>query len=175
MVIGQGMTMADTASLQDIIEAMASAVVEAQSRIEQHQIANIARYFDKTNKPLSVDLQLPNLSPNAAEDETHRTVSVPLIALVHGNQLKIKELEIGFDVELGEFSIPVAEPGTENAEDEPADQTWRGATERKGVGAKAGGGVAREKGATARVVIKIEGQEPPEGISRLLHHMIKTL
>jgi hypothetical protein len=167
--------MRDKTSLQDIIEAMAHAVIETQNRIEQHQIASLARFFDQDNKPLTVDLQLPNMSPKAGEGEKHRAVSVPLIALVHANQLKIKEMQFEFDVELGEFSIPIEEPSAEDADDGGADQTWRGATARKGVGAKAGGGVAHEKGATARLLMKIEGQDPPEGVSRLIHHMIKTL
>jgi hypothetical protein len=167
--------MAAAVSLHDIIEAMASAVVEAQNRIEKHQIASLARFFDADNKPLSVDLQLPNMSPVAGKEETHRTVTVPLVAMVHANQLKIKDLEISFDVELGEFSIPIDETDSSAVDDGGADQLWRGETARKGVGAKAGSASASEKGGVARITLKIEGHDPPEGVSRLIHHMIKTL
>ena len=93
--------MAGEVSLNDLIEALANAVIEAQDRIEQHQISNISRYFDEDNRPISVDVKLPSLDPGADEDEDV-DYRVPLLALVSSNPLRIKDVEISFDADISQ-------------------------------------------------------------------------
>ncbi len=172
--------MAGPISLHDLIETIANAVIEAQNRIEQHQISNLARYFDQDDRPTSVPLRLPNTSPNAGPDETDRLLLVPLLALVSPSQLKIKDVEVSFDVDLGEFSVPDAPPrppaAGDGAEAAPsADQAWHAAAPQKTLDVDMRSGVARDGEATARIVLRLEGQEPPEGLARLVHHLVKVL
>ncbi|CEE22200.1 hypothetical protein XACJK48_2970015 [Xanthomonas citri pv. citri] len=47
-------------SLNDLIEALAGAVIDAQDRIEQHQMANLGAFFDEDNRPRSVLIRLPS-------------------------------------------------------------------------------------------------------------------
>jgi hypothetical protein len=166
-------------SLHDLIETIANAVIEAQSRIEQHQISNLARYFDQDDRPTSVPLRLPNTSPNAGPDETDRILLVPLLALVNTCQLKIKDVEVAFDVDLGEFSVPEDPPAAEQTADgseaEGVNSAWHAAAPQKTLDVDMRQGVARDRDATARIVLRLEGQEPPEGLARLIHHLIKTL
>lgn len=95
--------MSSRIALKDLIEALAGAVIEAQDRIEQHQIANLGSYFDENNRPKSVLLRLPSLQPGAQEgsEDLYRA---PLLPLVATNMLRIKDVEISFDVDLGALS-----------------------------------------------------------------------
>ena len=160
--------MATQVSLNDLIESMANAVIEAQDRIEQHQITNIKRYFDSDNRPLSVHLRMPSLDPNADENEEQR-LRVPLIALVSSNQLKIKEVEISFDAELGEFENGEAD------EDPAKSKQWSEKGAIKAVKVDMRSGLLKRDKKTAHVVLKVEGGEPTEGMARLIHELNKFI
>ena len=77
-------------------------------------------------------------------------VDVPLITLTHGNHLNIKELEIDFEVELGHL------------EDIDNDDISAAVTSVNGK-------------RMAKVKIKLDSTEPPEGIARIRQEMIKQL
>jgi Protein of unknown function (DUF2589) len=175
-------------SLHDLIEAIANAVIEAQDRIERHQISNVSRFFDQDDRPVSVALRLPNPSLQAAEGEDV-VLRVPLLALVHSNLLKIKDVEVSFDVDLSDFSVPEAParlPGAEKTGPDAsgasavngnasAEAAWDGKEPAKMLQVDMRSSVVRERGATARIVMRVEGQGPTEGMSRLVHHLIKTM
>ena len=55
--------MAVNESLDNLIEGLAGAVVEAQRRIEDHQINNFLSYFTKDKRPRSFDMLVPSLHP----------------------------------------------------------------------------------------------------------------
>jgi hypothetical protein len=160
--------MATQVSLNDLIESMANAVIEAQDRIEQHQIANIRRYFDSDNRPVSVHLRMPSLHPDAGEDDVEK-LRVPLLALVSSNQLKIKEVEISFDAEIGEF-----EDGDEE-EDPAKSKQWHEKGAIKAVKVDMRSGVLKRDRKSAHVVLKVEGGEPTEGMARLIHELNKFI
>ena len=160
--------MARQVSLNDLIEALANAVIEAQDRIEQHQISNIRRYFDSDNRPVSVHLRIPSLDPKAEEGaETH--YRVPLLALVSNNPLKIKDVEISFDADISEFSEL-------EKEEEPKDtKEWQGKSDGKAVKVDMGSGLLGKGKKTAHVVMRVEGGEPTEGMARLIHELLKLI
>lgn len=165
-------------SLHDLIESMANAVIEAQDRIERYQISNLSRYFDQDDRPVSVPLRLPNNSPQAGSDEPDRVINVPLLALVTCNQLKIKDVEIAFDVDLGDFADTPPAPSAAPADQDlntTADSAWNGAKPEKTLAVDMRSGTARDQGASARIVLRLEGQEPPEGMARLIQHLLATL
>lgn len=160
--------MSTQVSLNDLIESMANAVIEAQDRIEQHQIANIKRYFDSDNRPVSVHLRMPSLDPNAEEEDELR-LRVPLLALVSNNPLMIKEVEISFDADIGEFEEP------ETEEDPSKTKEWGAKGAIKAVKVDMRSGLLRKDRKTAHVVIKVEGGEPTEGMARLIHELNKFI
>ncbi|NEL42837.1 MAG: DUF2589 domain-containing protein, partial [Xanthomonas perforans] len=72
-------------------------------RIEQHQMANLGAFFDEDNRPRSVLIRLPSQHPEAGENDED-LYRAPLLPLVSSNVLRIKDVEISFDAQLGELS-----------------------------------------------------------------------
>ena len=161
--------MAGEVSLNELIEALANAVIEAQDRIEQHQISNLSRYFDEDNRPVSVDVKLPSVDP--AADETEDTnYRIPLLALVSSNPLKIKDVEISFDADIS------AVGGQEGKKEGSSDgKEWRGSDSAKAVQVDMRSGLLKRDRKTAHVVLRVEGGEPTEGMNRLIHHLLKLI
>lgn len=182
--------MAGPISLHDLIEGVANAVIEAQDRIERHQIGNISQYFDKDDRPVSVFLKLPNpaLEPRGGKEadgtdwKKDVQLRVPLLALVHSNLLKIKDVEISLEVDIGDFAATAppaaAAPPPERAgtpEAEGAARGWKVVEPQKTLQVDMRSSVVRDRGATASIVLKVEGREPTEGMSRLINQLIKTM
>lgn len=162
--------MASNIPLNDLIEALAGAVIEAQDRIEQHQIHNLLGYFDNQNRPRSLVVKLPSVHPRAGEgaEDYYRA---PLLPLVSTNLLKIKDVEITFDVDLGrltEESSPPEEPPANGGEPP------KGGVTRKCISVDMAGGLMRNKGGSIHVVLRVEGAEPADGAARLINHLAQT-
>jgi len=163
--------MASQLSLNELIEALAGAVIEAQDRIERHQITNLASYFDADGRPRSLNIRLPSLHPQAepGDEETYRA---PLLALVSTNLLKIKDVELTFDVDLVEVSGP--ETGTPAA---PTRAPGAGAAPPgpvRTVQVDLRAGFLRRRAGSVHVVLRVEGSEPAEGAARLVNHLVQT-
>lgn len=158
-------------SLHHLIESIAGAVADAQDKLHRFQISTIRQYFDSDNRPVSVDVRLPSLSPDAPEGE-ERMVRVPLLSLTDPRLLGIKDLEISFDVGLnGPEEIAEVQPADGDA---PADA--QGAVRRhKILNVDLAASRNRDAGATARVTLKVESQQPSEGMARLIQHLDKTI
>lgn len=164
--------MADRESLENLIEGLAGAVVDAQRRIESHQITNFLSYFDKNNRPKGMDIRLPSLHP--LKDNEQTVYFVPYLPLFASSLLRIKEVEISFDTDI---------TGLTEASDEDqqtADNTAEGDSEVIGKGKKRSvsldlrGGAFRKKSGKAHVVLKVEGQEPSEGMARLIDRLLNS-
>jgi hypothetical protein len=154
--------------LHDLIEALAGAVIEAQDRIEQHQIANLGSYFDADNRPRSVLIRLQSLSPDAhpGDEDLYRA---PLLPLVACNPLKIKEVEITFDVDLGTVGDPL------DAATPQADSAWLDPKRvRKTVNVQTTGNLLGRRKSTAHVVLRVEGGDATDGMARLMGHLTQT-
>lgn len=153
--------------LNDLIEALAGAVIEAQDRIEQHQISNLLGYFDGQNRPRSLVVRMPSIHPDAEEgsEDLYRT---PILPLVSTNLLKIKDVEVTFDVDLG----TVTEKPVDNAVAEDGRQeSTRG---QKSISVDMGGGRFKDKTGKIHVVLRVESSEPTEGSARLINHLAQT-
>lgn len=159
--------MSSRIALKDLIEALAGAVIEAQDRIEQHQIANLGSYFDENNRPKSVLLRLPSMQPGAPED-AEDLYRAPLLPLVATNMLRIKDVEISFDVDLGALSD---EDRPEGAGADGAN-AWRDAlgSVKKSVQVHTRGPLVGKR-SSAHVVLRVEGTEPTEGAARLISQL----
>jgi len=153
--------------LDDLIEALAGAVIDAQDQIEQHQLTNILHYFDGQNRPKSLTVRLPSLNPKA-DSGSEDIYRAPLLPLVSMNLLKIKDVEISFDVDLGRFSDESAETKNEKKNDDVINK------KRKSIFVDMAGGRAKDKAGNIHIVLKVEGSEPSEGAARLINHLIQT-
>jgi len=164
--------MADKETLDNLIEGLAGAVVEAQQRIETHQINNFLDYFDEDRRPKKFDILVPSLHPDAkGEDVRYR---VPLLPLVASSLLRIKEVEISFDTDLvgvtqqtddkenGDVSSQLEPENTAPKKFRSIDLDMRGS------------GVFRNKTGSVHVVMKVEGHDISEAMARLVDRLIQV-
>lgn len=159
--------MASNIQLNDLIEALAGAVIEAQDSIEQHQISNLLGYFDKDNRPKSLVVRVPSIQPKA-EEGAEDLYRAPLLPLVSSNMLKIKDVEVTFDVDLGQL---VEKPVEETKKAVPGGQEKD--SPRKNLFVDMAGG-KQEKGGSIHVVLRVESSEPTDGVARLMNHLTQT-
>ncbi|WP_150047310.1 DUF2589 domain-containing protein [Methylomonas rhizoryzae] len=163
--------MADAVSLKDLIEALAGSVISAQDRIEQHQIAKLAQYFDaKSNRPISVNIKLPDLSVGA-DEEDEVDISIPLLALVGCSTLSIKAMDVEFDVDLSDVGDPEDVQHPPSAQ-EGENQTWHNLKPSKSIGVDWRAAGSKKM---ARLSLKVEAQEPTEGMARLIQRLNKLI
>jgi hypothetical protein len=163
-------------SLHDLIHALAGAVVEAQDKIQRFQITMVRRYFDEFDRPVGVDVRLPSMSLTPTEDDAERIVHVPLLSLSSPQLLGIKEVDIEFEVGLGtpDTPSPSATRNTVAAGDD--DTSDAGSDElHKALGVDMGASRNRGTGGMARVTLKVERQEPSDGMARLIQHLDKLI
>jgi hypothetical protein len=167
--------MASHESLDNLIEGLAGAVVEAQRRIEAHQISNFISYFDKDKRPRKLDILVPSNHPDATLGEDDVRYRVPLLPLVASSLLRIKEVEISFDTELiGITDSAPAEPLTDKLSVEPGSEELAEKKQRSINLDLRGSGVFKKSQGTAHVVIKVEGKEISEGMTRLIDRLLQV-
>ncbi|ACM21540.1 protein of unknown function DUF2589 [Geotalea daltonii FRC-32] len=161
--------MASHIPLNDLIEALAGAVIEAQDNIEQHQISNLLGYFDSQKRPKSLVVRLPSTDPKA-EEGSEDYYRAPLLPLVSTNLLKIKDVEITFDVDLGHFT---EEPAATAKKADAVEEGRQQEAPKKSIFVDTAG-VAKNKGGSIHVVLRVEGSEPTDGAARLMNHLTQT-
>lgn len=187
-------------SLDDLIEAVQSAVIKAQQLAEDHHIDLVARFFEKDDttgqmRAKTQEIWLPSMNPSDAPG-TYVKVEVPLISLANLGSIRIKELTVEFDAKLGSLeTADVDKDGTPDVLEpsgsvKPAADPKPKATPPKkppkgffGIGKpptkqlsfdmKHTGTV--DESTTARISITFEGKDPPEGVVRLNGAIIKLL
>lgn len=152
-------------TLHDLIQSIAGAVADAQDKVQRFQIATVRQYFDENNRPVSVDVRLPSLDIDA-DPEDERLVHVPLLSLVGPQLLNIKDVEIQFDVALNGL-----------ADKAPSDKDGEATPEGAHKSLSVDMGAPRDRGAgsMARVTLKVESQEPSDGMARLIQHLDKQI
>ncbi|MFA4485271.1 DUF2589 domain-containing protein [Xanthomonas perforans] len=162
-------------SLNDLIEALAGAVIDAQDRIEQHQMANLGAFFDEDNRPRSVLIRLPSQHPEAGENDED-LYRAPLLPLVSSNVLRIKDVEISFDAQLDELSeldeagVPDALAVASVVEDwHPKPPALPGQ-----IGIDLGSNAKNARNSAVHVVLRVEGSEPTEGVARLINRLAQS-
>lgn len=167
--------MADFVALEALIHAITSAVTGAQQEVAKANIANLVTYLDRESRPLTLQLRLPSIRPEAgpAEEDYYQA---PLLALVQHSMLRIKQAEISFDIELSDLAPPASAPKDKSVApkagktaDVLAAQVKRSLNVNPVVST-----TVRQQGTTAHVVLIVESVEPPEGLSRLVMDTIKT-
>ncbi|PPT44103.1 hypothetical protein XarbCFBP8132_04660 [Xanthomonas arboricola] len=162
-------------SLNDLIEALAGAVIDAQDRIEQHQMANLGAFFDEDNRPRSVLIRLPSQHPEAGENDED-LYRAPLLPLVSSNVLRIKDVEISFDAQLGELSeLDEAALPTSLAVPAAVDDWHPKPPALPGqIGIDLGSNAKSARHSAVHVVLRVEGSEPTEGVARLINRLAQS-
>lgn len=158
-------------SLERLVHAISSSIIQAQNLAEKAQLGNLRSYFDKDGQAICVDVKVPSLQHHpdqAVFDHYH----VPLITLVPHSSLVIKEAEIELDVEIG--SIEQEEP-PESGYPDLSDIMQGQAPIRPRLTINPEAGVAKANdGNVANISIKLAAAEVPEGIARLLAELMKS-
>jgi hypothetical protein len=165
--------MATSITLRDLLEALASAVIGAQDRIEQHQIATLGGYFDSDNRPKSVLMRLPSLHPGAKEgDEDY--YRAPLLALTPTNPLRIREVEIDFDVQLGEIGEEETSAADDGEGNDEASDSWCQRAPRKTVQIDMHAPTKGTPTSAVHVRVKVENTDITAGVAKLTNHLSQT-
>lgn len=163
--------MADKESLDNLIEGLAGAVVEAQQRIETHQIKNFLEFFDEDKRPRALDILLPSLNPVA--DKADVLYRVPLLPLVASSLLRIKEVEISFDTDLVGLTEQT-DDDYDNTDSKLSTDTNKPKKLRSVNLDMRGSGVFRKNTSSVHVVMKVEGRDISEGMARLVDRLIQV-
>ena len=135
-------------TFNQLVKSLYRSTMMAQAKVEELHIQNfIERYFDEEGKPNYVTLSLPT---NDGDGSQQIPVDVPLLTLAHNSHLNIKELDVEFEVELGHF---------EDIDDDNIS------AKVSTVGNKN----------MAKIKLKLDSDDPPEGIARLRQELNKIL
>jgi hypothetical protein len=164
--------MADRASLENLIEGLAGAVVEAQNRIEQRQIEIFESFFNKHGRPEKYDIWVPSLRPDRKDKDVR--YRVPLLPLVASSLLRIKDVEISFDTDILGIADDDIE-GQPKSGPSGSDEKTPDSKKARSINLNIrGAGVFRKKAGTAHVVIKVEGRDISEGMARVVDRLLQV-
>ena len=147
-------------SLENVFQGKYKSIVEAQNTVEQHTVGEIKKdYFDEDGKPHMVAVQLPS----GANGEM-KTVNIPVITLVPHNGMAIKEVEIEMEVGLSEGELE--EINNSDTTKKKPSKIVRFFTDLS----------RRNKGSKmAKIKVKFNGQEAPEGLARIKDSLVKII
>ena len=147
-------------SLDNVFQGIYKSIVEAQNTIEQHYVGEIKEdYFDKDGKPYMIPIELPN--GNGGE---MKTVNIPVITLVPHNGMAIKEVEIEMEVALGLGSSETINKSDATHKKPSRIKQFLTDLSRRNKGSK-----------MAKIKVKFNGQETPEGIARIKDSLVKII
>ncbi len=169
--------MPTTITLNDLVEAIADAVIQAQDQVERYQTSLLRSYFDKDNRPRYVRLRVPSLR-EGADAHAEEELVVPVLALVGATRLAIKELEVSTTVTLGDVADFIEEGGAakdEGAEGEDEDVTRGKSGPRRGVRVDLGASASDPSSATASLKLNLQAIEPTEGLTRVMIELNKRI
>lgn len=171
--------MATTITLNELVEAIARAVNEAQDRVEHYQTKLLGSYFDDDHRPEYFRVRVPSLREGAS-DEAEEELVVPTLALVGATRLAIKQLEISTTVTIGDVADVVEEdaPKVRDGDDGgggSAAPSSRRSGRRRDVQLDLGASTRDPTAATAGLKITLEAGEPTEGLTRLMIELNKRI
>jgi hypothetical protein len=164
--------MAGRTTLRALIQGIAGAIASAQQEVERQQILNLGAFFDKTLRPLMMSIRVPSLR-HGAEPGAEDLVDIPLLTLLPHNPLRISEVQVDFDIELGgvEDDGVLSPPGA--VQTMLADEGTAPPPKVRHILTSAFNGSSSAKGPKAHVTVKVRDAEVPEGLARLLTELNK--
>ena len=98
--------MATQTSLNELIEAIAGAVTDAQERIEQYQVAHLSDFFDEDNRPKSVVIRMPSMHPQAVDGDEDLVVGEAPHLGLRQRQVHYKDFRCGLSCMFSKFALP---------------------------------------------------------------------
>lgn len=164
--------MADFVPLEALIHAIAAAVTDAQDQVERTQIANLTAYLDKDGRPLTLQMRVPSIRPDASAGEED-SFEAPLMGLVAHTLLSIKTMEITFDVQLGSVEEAPSPTAPRKRSPEADPQASKSPIEHRVTVNPTVTAANTKDGTSAHVVLTVESVPSPEGMSRLIDELIK--
>ncbi|QDQ86229.1 DUF2589 domain-containing protein [Alcaligenaceae bacterium SJ-26] len=172
-----GRCLAVKLSLNSLIQGIASAVAQAQERIFRHQAASVLEYFDEQRRPRCVEIRLPVLGPSVpdAPEGDEQWVRVPLLSLVGARQLSIKDMEISFEVGLGNDAEPAPEQNLQTEREAASPWLRETCTSPLSLAVDLGGASNQGLGSRAKVTIRVESLAPTDGMARLIQQLDKQI
>jgi hypothetical protein len=165
--------------LDNLVAALASSVAEAEHSVRLNQIRNLRSFFDGSNHPVAVEIQMPKADAKSGET-VHEPIQVPLISLVNLSHMSISEMEVKFQTYLGDVSEPPPPtadgPQSFGAEDEEeVARKGLGWAERDKAAIGASTGPTTSESGTASVTLRVKQAETPEGLARLVARLNRLL
>ncbi len=142
-------------NLDDLLQAIHDAVLEAQIITEKQHINQLQKYFNEDGTAQMLSIKVPSMNQNTPEGET-QTLNIPLITLVPPTAIKIKRMKVDFKVSLGAIQTK------DNVKSLQVD-----------IGGS--GGLFGKKQSTANIEITFVGSDPPESFLRINDHLVKSI
>lgn len=181
--------MAKTIKLDNLLQAIHQAVLEAQALTEQQHLEQLDRYFewpddeDRKNEDMASHIhrtggiaktwavEVPNLHPEAEKGST-TTIQVPLMSLIPPTAIKIKNMVVEFKVALGQLVEEKKKSRSFFKKNQPGKDEQTLGIDMGGV---SGGGFFANKTPLAKIKIEFEAGEPAESFLRINDHLIKSI
>ncbi len=168
--------MSETPSLHKLVVAISNAVLQAQEKVETAQLNNLMSYFyrkpgKKGYFPLSMKVNLPSLKPGSEPGDTE-AYRVPYLSVLPYSSLRIKQVDVDFDVAFGGLAAPEAREKEESGAAQDG-RAFPGSSELPNLSIDMGS-LKNSSNAMAHVKLCLEGVDVPEGTARLINELIKT-
>ena len=163
-------------ALDQLIEAIAGAVVEAEAIIRQRQIANILTFFHADGTPNTIDFKIYSPGSDPATSEAH-VLKAPALSLIPVTSLAVKDMRIEFSTELGAIETPPPPPHRASpVPNATAQLTALGFTASAAFINVSPPANARQSSPTTAIVkLRVVASDPPEGLARLIDRLNTTI
>lgn len=168
--------MAQSVELEALIDAVASAVIGAQDKIEVYQAGLLSQYLDPEHRPRVLEIRVPSTRADAKPgDEV--TLHVPILSLVGATRLAISSMEVTMDVDLGDIHEVEPEYETQDGEGQPplVNSLGRPPQPRRTMSVDMNSPRSQSRDALGKVTLKVAALEPTEGIHRLMLELNKRI
>ena len=159
-------------SLERLVHAIASSIIQAQNLVEKAQLGNLRSYFNDDNTPISVEVKIPSLSHDINE-KVYDAYHVPVVTLVPHGSLVIKNAKIEMDVEIGQLEQEEPPNGAYPNLDDIVKHGKEPIRPRLEIKPESGGLAKKGSGNFAHVTLQLTQAETTEGMARLLNEIIK--
>lgn len=164
--------MARTESFDDLLQAIQGSFMKVNQLSQQQHIGLLEQYFDSENKPVCVEMKYPARGENG--ELTFTEVEIPKICMVPISSLNLKEITVDFKVKLAGKVRLKSGSWSDIPEDTSSVKSRRKPPKDEFVGYVPHAS-KREKNGFANIHLKLESEEPPEGVMRIRDSMIRVM
>lgn len=145
--------------LDKLFMGIHDAVTMANVKMRQQYAEMIGEFFDEQNKPIHVELSLPEMR---GSEVTYKKVKVPKLTLVPLSLMKVKEVNLTLKLNQAQLAL--------NEIEDPSSTPSRVKKNRQSKKND-----DPEEDQIAHIEIKMEGSEPPEGILKINDYLFDQL